>query len=418
MFDILQSFRSVWADEFQRYLMLFVILLGLYSLAFVAVPPAIRPSIGPDEFGSGNVTVHFFHLNTCPHCKQQIPVNQQLATEFPTVQWKSYELGEAGNMQIFQKMMSDRGWKAEGVPVTIIGKEVVYGFDPATTPDRLRLLIRSALNNTAAPPANTTAATNTTMPAPSSPLPAIVTLPFIGPIGTAQLSLPALTIVLGLIDGFNPCAMWVLIFLISVTMTLHDRRKLVLIVGTFLLASGILYFLFMTFWLQTMLFVGMMRPVMIAVGVFALFWGVLQLREFIQLKGQIACHTGDLGEKKKMRTQVQDLLNAPLTWATFIGLVVLAFSVNSVEFVCSSAIPLAFTNVLALQSLPWWQYYAYILLYVFFFMLDDMIVFSLAIFAVTGTVGDRIASYGHLIGAIILLVLGAMLLFAPNLLTP
>jgi thiol-disulfide isomerase/thioredoxin len=411
MFDIRQTARSVWADEFQRYLLLFVLLLGIYSLAFVS--PVTLPG---GQGGDGNVTVHFFYLTTCPHCEEQMPVNRQLMAEFPKAQWKYYEVGDQGNMRIFQNMMAERGQRAEATPTTIIGQEVVVGFVSQSTPTRLRLLLRSALgeSNVTEPPV---LSASPSPPSASSPIPAIVTLPFIGPIGTAQLSLPVLTIVLGLIDGFNPCAMWVLIFLISVTMTLHDRRKLVLIVGTFLLASGILYFLFMTFWLQTMMFVGMMRPVMVAVGAFAIFWGMLQLREFIQLKGQIACHTGDLGEKKKMRTQVQDLLNAPLTWATFAGLVVLAFSVNSVEFVCSSAIPLAFTNVLALQSMPWWQYYAYILLYVLFFMLDDMIVFSLAIFAVTGTVGDRIASYGHFIGALILLALGAMLLFAPQLLT-
>ena len=37
--------------------------------------------------------------------------------------------------------------------------------------------------------------------------------------------------VIGLLDGFNPCAMWVLIYLISLASTIGDKRKMYIIVG-------------------------------------------------------------------------------------------------------------------------------------------------------------------------------------------
>ncbi len=54
-----------------------------------------------------------------------------------------------------------------------------------------------------------------------------------------ELGLRLFTIVIGLLDGFNPCAMWVLLFLLSLLVNLHDRFKMVLIAGTFVAVSGL-----------------------------------------------------------------------------------------------------------------------------------------------------------------------------------
>ncbi len=217
-------------------------------------------------------------------------------------------------------------------------------------------------------------------------------------------------------DGFNPCAMWVLVYLIALVMELNDRKRIWLIVGSFVLASGVLYFLFMTAWLNAFLVLGFLRPVTITVGLFALGAGVLGLKEYFETKGALVCKVSGEDDKTKTMDKVRQLVSAPLTWATFAGIVALAFVVNSVEFVCSSAIPAVFTQVLALTNLEWWQHYAYIALYDLFFMLDDLIIFGLAAFAVSSGVGEKYAKQCKLIGGIIMLVLGLLLLFAPHLL--
>jgi cadmium resistance protein CadD (predicted permease) len=93
-----------------------------------------------------------------------------------------------------------------------------------------------------------------------------------------------------------------------------------------------------------------------------------------------------------------------------VGIIALAFTVNSVEFVCSAAIPAVFTQVLSLASLTTFQHYGYILLYVFFFMLDDLVIFGTAAFALTSGLGDRYARYSRPVGATILIILGLLLL--------
>jgi hypothetical protein len=204
--------------------------------------------------------------------------------------------------------------------------------------------------------------------------------------------------------------MWVLVYLISLVATLRDRKRIWLIVGSFVLASGILYFLFMTVWLNAYLFIGYSRVVTIVVGLVALGGGILQVREVIETKGVVVCKVTDEESRKKTMTKVQKIVSSPITLGTIAGIIILAFAVNSVEFLCSAAIPAVFTRVLFLAGLSTFQYYGYILLYVLFFMLDDLVIFGTAAFALTSRLGDRYARYSRPVGATILIILGVLLL--------
>lgn len=392
-----QSAKEAWQDPFSRFLMLLIAVAAGYALAF---SPTVQP-VAPQQFGEGaTLEVHFFYHPACMHCKEQMPYNQEIAEESPGAKWIYHDTSDPAQTGLMREMLWALGKEPGGVPTTIINQTVIVGFSKESTPQMIRGAIagNGGGNESAGQRGKT------------------ITLPIVGAINPYEHSLPVLAVALGLIDGFNPCAMWVLVYLISITLTLHDRRKFLLIVGTFLAASGILYFLIMAAWLNAFLFVGYIRPVMVAVGAIALYWGISSLREFWRNKGEISCKVGDAGEKKKLSGEMQELLSSPLSLGMFAGLVVLAFTVNSIEFVCSSAIPAVFTQVLSLSGASALEHYLYIFIYVAMYMLDDIIVFTLAFFAVGGALGNKVASYGHAIGAVILIALGAMLLFAPGLL--
>jgi len=108
--------------------------------------------------------------------------------------------------------------------------------------------------------------------------------------------------------------------------------------------------------------------------------------------------------------RMEKIVSSPVTLATILSIIALAFVVNSIEFVCSAALPAVFTRVLSLASLTTFQYYGYILLYVLFFMLDDLIIFGSAAIALTSSLGDRYVKYFRPVGATILIILGALLL--------
>ncbi|MCX5877232.1 MAG: hypothetical protein NT087_13235 [Deltaproteobacteria bacterium] len=246
--------------------------------------------------------------------------------------------------------------------------------------------------------------------------PETVSLPVFGAIRLTDFSLPALAVLIGLADGFNPCAMWALVYLLSLLVTLQDRRKIWLLVGSFVLASGVLYFLFMTAWLNAFLLLGYLRPLTIAIGAGALVIGAVDLRAFVLTRGAPVCEVGSPGFKKRTMGRMERLVAAPLSLASFLGVIALAFTVNAIEFLCSAGLPAIFTHTLSLRQLSVPQYYGYILLYDFFFMLDDLLIFSLAVFTLRTTMASGYAHYGKLVGGIVLVGLGLLMLLAPEML--
>jgi len=387
--------RNTFQDRFKRYLIISLIILGIV----IGVT-----SQGTSSIGEG-YEVHFFYVTGCSHCPEQRPFNERLANTYPSIQIIEHDAATAQGRALLDQMLEERGIVYEpGFPITIFGNQVFGDWESEETTGRaIEEALQQCLSGECPPPTG------------EEPRDTIV-LPLIGEIVLADYSLPALAIVLGLVDGFNPCALWVLVYLISLVATLRDRRRIWLIVGSFVLASGVLYFLFMTAWLNVFLLIGYIRPVTIVIGLVALGGGILQIREVIKTKGEIVCEVTSEESREKTMARMQKIVSSPITLGTIVGIIALAFAVNAIEFVCSAAIPAVFTQVLSLASLTTFQYYGYILLYVFFFMLNNLVIFGAAAFALTSNLGVRYAKYARPVGAAILIILGALLLFAPGLL--
>jgi hypothetical protein len=386
---LINFLKNTFQDRFKRYLIISLIVLGMF-IGFT--------SQGTSTSGEG-YEVHFFYLPGCSHCEEQEPFNEKLRSEYPSINITRHDATTPEGIALLSEMLEQRGIEYEpDFPITIFENQVFGGWESEETTGRaIEEALQKCLAGDCPPPTG------------EEPRDTIV-LPLIGEIVLADYSLPTLAVILGLVDGFNPCAMWVLVYLISLVATLRDRKRIWLIVGSFVLASGILYFLFMTAWLNVFLFIGYVKPVTIVIGLVALGGGTLQVREVIKTKGAVVCEVTDEESRKKTMTRIQKIVSSPITWGTIAGIIALAFAVNSVEFVCSAAIPAIFTQVLSLASLSTFQYYGYILLYVLFFMLDDLVIFGTAAFALTSRLGDRYAKYSRPVGATILIILGLLLL--------
>ena len=394
--------REFLEDPFRKYLCLTLVLIGIAVAWF-------GPDTGGVPQGEGK-TVQFFFHPTCPHCRKQIIFNQHLKAKYPEVDFIEYDTSRPENVKILVDLVAKRAPSREklAVPMTFIGPYTVMGFDSdETTGVTLEKALVAYLRDDPTLFQETDQAWRDQE---------TVSVPFLGEIRPADYSLPLLAVIIGLVDGFNPCAMWVLVYLISLIVTLQDRRKIWFLVGTFVLASGILYFLFMTAWLNVFLVIGYLRFLTLGVGLIALGAGILNLQEYITTKGELVCKIGDAQSKKQTRGRIERIVNAPLTAISVFSVIALAFIVNSIEFACSAALPAIFTHTLALRHLPAPHYYSYILLYDFFFMLDDMIIFSLAVLALDTSLGQRYAKHCKLIGGVVLVVLGALMVFMPDML--
>jgi len=355
--SLVSFFKNTFQDRFKRYLVISLVILGIV----IALT-----SQGKSDTGEG-FEVHFFYVPGCHHCEDQKPFNKRLEDTY-SINITRHDATTPQGSTLLHELLEERGWEYEpGFPITIFGNQVFGDWESEETSGRA---IEAALQHCLAGDC----------PAPPGEQNGDdggkIVLPIIGEIDVADYSLPALAVVLGFVDGFNPCAMWVLVYLISIVATLRDRKRIWLIVGSFVLSSGILYFLFMTAWLNVFLLVGYVKPVITVIGLVALGGGILQIREFAETKGAIVCKVTDEESRQKTMTRIQKIASSPITLGTIVGIVALAFAVNSVEFVCSAAIPAIFTQVLSLASLTTFQYYGYILLYVSIFMLDDLVIFG------------------------------------------
>jgi len=415
--NILSDAKEFLKTPFNKFLVLFLILVGLNVLFFMPETPADYNFINQNE--NATLTIDFFFHPACPHCKAQMPFNAQLMAEYKEIKFIYHDTSTESENKLLTKHFEDHGLSTDnmGVPATFIDGEYIIGFDSADkTGARIKEIIDAKLqgleiDSTQNDFGNTTSLDGKTVEEIS------IDLPLIGTLRPAEFSLVMLAIILGLIDGFNPCAMWVLVYLISIVVSLKDRSRLWLIVGSFVFASGALYFLFMTAWLNAFLFVGYFRPVTVLVGAIALGGGILSLKEFIQNpKGTLECKVTGAEDRKKTISSINSLVSAPLTLATIAGIILLAFTINSIEFVCSAAIPAVFTQVLALSNLSGLEYYFYIFLYTLAFMFDDLLIFGLAAFAISSDIGQKYAGYCHVIGGAIMFLLGIMLLFFPSML--
>jgi hypothetical protein len=204
--------------------------------------------------------------------------------------------------------------------------------------------------------------------------------------------------------------MWVLVYLISLIAGMQDQRKIWWLVGTFVLASGVLYFLFMTAWLNTFLLIGYVRPLTQLIALVAIGFGADQLYQLAVTRGIIVCEVGDAGQRQRTMQWVRELVAAPIGLGSLVLVVGLALTVNAIEFVCSAALPAVYTHMLALMDLPPSSYYGYIALYVTFFMLDDLIIFGLAALAIQRMVDTRYAAVSRVVGGAVLIGLGVWML--------
>ena len=243
----------------------------------------------------------------------------------------------------------------------------------------------------------------------------LVDIPFIGAVDIAKYSLPTISIILGFIDGFNPCAMWVLVTFLIVLLQIGDRRKMFQIASLFIFAEAVMYFLILNVWFTAWDFVGMDKFVTPLVGLVAIGGGIFFLYEGITSDG--TCKVTNPEQRAKVHFKIKELAAKPLTWITAVGILALAFSVNIIEFACSIGIPQAFTKILEINLLSTFAEQMFILLYTFFYMMDDFIVFGIALVGIEYLgVTHKYSKYSNLIGGVLMLILGGLLIFAPELL--
>ncbi|TLM67121.1 MAG: glutaredoxin family protein [Deltaproteobacteria bacterium] len=235
-----------------------------------------------------------------------------------------------------------------------------------------------------------------------------------GTLSASQLGLPLFTLALGLLDGFNPCATWVLLFLLALLVRLQDRRRMALVAGTFVLASGAVYYAFMAAWLNVFLLVGMSTALRLGLGGVALVIGGINVKDFFAF-GAGPSLSIPAAAKPGLYARVRRVLNAEALPASLAAVTLLAVVVNFIELLCTAGFPAIYTAVLTQQQLSPAAYYGYLGLYIAGYIADDALMVAVAVVALAShKLTERAGRWLKLLSGLVMLALGVVMMVRPE----
>ena len=414
-------------------------MLALFALVLAVFAVAPSPARAADEA----VVVHLFWQEGCPHCENAKETLGAIADEYPKIRIETLEIGgDERNAALFLKLVFFFEHDRPAVPFVVIGDGYVVGHAGGGLArsqylaliDRcraegcidivgqIRLLseaVEGRVDLDPATPVPDSPSAGGDDPAPTAiagagEVPSTVALPFLGEVSLATLSLPLITVVLAGIDGFNPCAMWVLVLLIGLLAGVADARRMWTLGFVFLIATGAMYFAVMAAWLNVVLLIGAAVWLRIAIGGLAVFAGLHYLREY-WTNPEGVCEVTTPGSRKRLTDAFRQVVTRRNLLFSAIGIAGLAIVVNLIELVCSAGVPAVFTQILAMHDLSLAQYYGYLLLYLAVFLLDDTVIFVTAMVTLRSSlIAGSYSRISHLVGGMLLLALGAVMVLRPE----
>lgn len=403
-----------------------IILSLVIGVAVLAAPLAHAIEAPTDT-----VRIEVFERDICSHCQDEKAFLNKLQKERGDLIVIYHNIGESVHKQHFLQL-TELEDIPKVTPITIIDGIILQGFDTEkTTGKKIRALVDNAKgqpqytfeefivaggSSHVETDAGTCDIEGEEISCGVQEVNYWVTVPLIGPVDVAKYSLPVLSVILGFVDGFNPCAMWVLVLFLTILMEAGSRKRMFQMAGIFIFAEAIMYYLILNVWMTAWDFVGMDEIITPIVGAVAIGAGTFFLYKFY--KEDTACKIGSLESKRKTAEKIKAYATGPMTIIAALGILGLAFSVNIIEFACSVGIPQTFTKILDFNYLSWTGKQLYNAIYILMYMIDDIVIFAIALYSFDriGLTTHKYTHASHLIGGTIMVALGLILLIDPTLL--
>ncbi|GGP60318.1 cytochrome c biosynthesis protein [Shewanella algicola] len=396
------------------------------------------------------VKLHFFWSKTCPHCREAHPFIDALGERFEWIDLHDYAISDPGNVDKLMQMGQHTGVEPKSVPYFAICGEAVVGYNSHDVTGRyiLERLIdcyqrqggQVDIGNTlddflVAAPSNdaplfeTCADTSDDPDAEGScgmsfdsasqieqkPQVQPVDIPLIGAVHPEQMSLPVLTLVLAGVDAFNPCAFFVLLFLLSIMVNAGSRKRMLLVGGIFVFFSGFIYFIFMSAWLNLFQLLGGGDGgiIITCAGLLALVAAVVNIKDYFYGRGDVSLSMS-VENRGSLIKRMGKLSKASSLPTMILGSTILAILANAYELLCTAGFPMIYTSVLSLSDIDTVQRYMYLIAYNIVYVIPlaaIVIVFSM-------TLGKRKLTEKEgevlkLMSGIMMLGLGGMLVLNP-----
>lgn len=387
----------------------------LIILMFILVPFAINAK-------EKQINVYLFHGDGCPHCATAQEFLDVYLKENKNVKLYEYEVWYSKtNAQKYRDVQKTIGVSVSGLPFIIVGEKHMVGFGSSSSKE-LESMINYYEKNDYYDPAGeflgvkSKDALDGKSENKNNNEEAIkkFDVPILGEIDAKNISLGLVAVVIGLVDGFNPCALWILFLLITLLFGMKDRKRMWTLGITFLVSSAFVYMFFMLSWLNLASFLNSILIIRILIALFAIIFGSINIKKYFKQKVD-GCEVVDTNRRKKLITKMKKIIETKTFWASMIGIIALAVSVNIIELMCSLGLPVMFTQILSLNDLSYSKYLIYVMIYILFFMIDDIIVFVIAMKTLEiKAISNKYTKYSHLIGGLIMLLIGLLMILKPE----
>ncbi len=361
----------------------------------------------------GSATLYLFEGQGCPHCAEEKIFLEMLKKKYPALTVREFEVWyNKKNAAFFSQVIRSAGVQRAGVPATVIGKRLFIGYNEQTA-KAIEEAVAECMKRGCA---DVLAFNRGPSAQQVQEDQKAVKVPLLGELDPEKASLPLLTVVIGALDSFNPCAFFVLLFLLSMLIHVHSRKKMLFIGGIFVFFSAFIYFLFMAAWLNIFLIIGQLAAITVTAGLVALVVAGINIKDFFFFKKGISLMIPEKA-KPKLFERMRNLLKSSSLTATIAGTVVLAVFANAYELLCTVGFPMVYTRALTLHKLTPLQYYMYLV----FYNIVYVIPLAIIVLVITISLGARKLTEWQgrqlkLLSGLMMFFLGLILLVNPALL--
>jgi glutaredoxin len=399
----------------KKLLITFLTFIGLFSFANFA---KAEINLNDDK-----IDIDFFYSKTCSHCSDANEFLNKISLEDSDIKIQKFDISQKDSLKLLLEYYDDYNVEEVyrgGVPAIFIENNYFIGFQKDYSEDSIESVINAFIEKKDVDKNNDLIGDFSEI----ENLKKEIKLPFVGNIKLENTSPLIFSIIFGALDGFNACAMAALAFLLAVLIGMGDRKRLILLGGIFILVSGIVYYLFIAAWLNIFLILPHLDIITHIIGILIIIFGIFILKEYFD---GVICKLCELDpqksnwfsrNQKKLMLKVQEIINSEKSIFFIIGGVIfIAVGINSIELICSFGLPVAFTKILTSYNLSSVSYYFYLLIYDIFYMLDDFIIFLIAVFTFNlAQESERYIRAAKFISGILLIILGIIIIFFPDVL--
>ncbi|EYR62325.1 hypothetical protein N866_09630 [Actinotalea ferrariae CF5-4] len=357
------------------------LLLGVLLLLLPPSAPAAGATDGA-QAGPEAVELVRFTGEGCPKCAEQSAWLAEQAPRFPGLVVVEHEVwADAQGRALFVRTGEELGFEASSVPTTVLGERVWIGWTDAIAEDLAAALDRAVAGRSVQPGVYGTPGAGTCSQealACESGAGAVVDVPLLGEVDLGARSLLVSTLVIGFVDGVNPCSLWAISVLLTIVVRTASRRRVVAVGGTFLLVTAGMYALYMAGIYSALSVATHLAAVQAVVAVVAGVVGVVSVKDYVAFKRGISFTIPDAakpGLYKRMRAAAgQDRLGPALLATAALGV-----AVSLLETPCTAGFPVLWTGLLQQAGVPAGEAAALFGAYMVPFLLDEIVVVAVAV---------------------------------------